>query len=601
MRLQEYWGVGPKTSERLQETLGVAAAVEAIESADVRALTEAGIPAGRATRILRRANGDAGMATLGTRDARSVYDELLSLAGEHAVTRHAGDRIRVLTPLPARAEREARLDEIEAAREMWAGLDDDARERVLDAFTAYDEAGGTERAAVETALTLRDIGLDAGPFAPLADTDEGALSEAVGALGYVDSDERGSSGRRTKSVDGDEVLSGADEKLDRLRDRLEAAERLESGAFDLLETVREAGARNLDDFEHAVADYVAAETELSREDVLGAAADDPVDAADFVSTTLRTLAADLGERVAEREEVVAADLRETIEAARDDIDAAVEAVEDSAFALSLAQFADAYDLVRPELGGGDGPFGVAAVDARHLFLDGDVQPVTYAVGHHTLSADPQPPADERVTVLTGANSGGKTTLLETLCQVALLAAMGLPVPAGRAQVGDFDTVVFHRRHASFNAGVLESTLKSIVPPLSGEGRTLMLVDEFEAITEPGRAADLLGGLVGLTVDRNAVGVYVTHLAEDLSPLPAAARIDGIFAEGLTPELALRVDYQPRFGTIGKSTPEFIVSRLVANARNHVERQGFQTLAAAVGEEAVQQTLSDARWRGETTD
>ncbi|WP_224336244.1 DNA mismatch repair protein [Haloprofundus halobius] len=582
MRLQEYWGVGPKTSDRLQKALGVAAAVDAIESADVRALTEAGIPAGRATRILRRANGDAGMATLGTRDARSVYDELLSLAGEHAVTRHAGDRIRVLTPLPERSAREARLDEIEAAREAWAELDDAARDDVLAAFAAYDEAGGTERAAVETALALRDIGLDVGPFAPLADADEDALSEAVGALGYVE---------------GDDVLEGADEKLDRLRERLEAAERLESGAFDLLETVREAGARNLDDFEHAVADYVAAETELSREDVLGAAADDPVDAADFVSTTLRTLAADLRERVDEREASVAADLRETIEAARDDIDAAVSAVEDSAFALSLARFADTHDLVRPELGGRDGqPFGVAAVDARHLFLDDDVQPVTYAVGHHTLSADPQPPADERVTVLTGANSGGKTTLLETLCQVALLAAMGLPVPATRAQVGDFDTVVFHRRHASFNAGVLESTLKSIVPPLSGEGRTLMLVDEFEAITEPGRAADLLGGLVGLTVDRNAVGVYVTHLADDLSPLPVAARIDGIFAEGLTPDLELRVDYQPRFGTVGKSTPEFIVSRLVANAKDNVERQGFQTLAAAVGEEAVQQTLSDARWR-----
>jgi dsDNA-specific endonuclease/ATPase MutS2 len=198
-----------------------------------------------------------------------------------------------------------------------------------------------------------------------------------------------------------------------------------------------------------------------------------------------------------------------------------------------------------------------------------------------------------VSVLTGANSGGKTTLLETLCQVTLLAAMGLPVPAASAAVGQFDAVVFHRRHASFNAGVLESTLKTIVPPLAREGRTLMLVDEFEAITEPGRAADLLNGLVDLTVERGALGVYVTHLANDLSPLPEAARIDGIFAEGLTQDLELEVDYQPRFGTVGKSTPEFIVSRLVANARDRAERQGFEALAAAVGEEAVQRTLSDA--------
>ncbi|ERH07836.1 MAG: MutS domain V [Halonotius sp. J07HN4] len=199
-------------------------------------------------------------------------------------------------------------------------------------------------------------------------------------------------------------------------------------------------------------------------------------------------------------------------------------------------------------------------------------------------------------MLTGANSGGKTTLLETLSQVALLAAMGLPVPADNAEIGQFETIVFHRRHASFNAGVLESTLKSIVPPLTGDGRTLMLVDEFEAITEPGRAADLLNGLVSLTVDQAALGVYVTHLADDLSPLPETARIDGIFAEGLDPDLDLRVDYQPRFGTVGKSTPEFIVSRLVANATDRAERAGFESLAAAVGEEAVQRTLSDVKWQ-----
>jgi len=206
-----------------------------------------------------------------------------------------------------------------------------------------------------------------------------------------------------------------------------------------------------------------------------------------------------------------------------------------------------------------------------------------------------PPTGDRVTVLTGANSGGKTTLLETLCAVALLTSMGLPVPASSAAVGGFDRIVFHRRHASFNAGVLESTLRSVVPPLVESGRTLMLVDEFEAITEPGRAADLLNGLVDLTVEREALGVYVTHLADDLSPLPDAARVDGIFAEGLTNDLALRVDYQPRFGTIGRSTPEFIVSRLVANAADRDVRRGFEHLAAAVGEAAVQRTLSDARW------
>ncbi|RDI70600.1 MutS-related protein [Halopelagius longus] len=584
MRLEDYWGVGPKTSERLAETLGVERAVEAIEESDIRALSEAGIPRGRAVRILRRANGAAGMEALGTRDARDVYDDLLTLASQYAVTEHAADRIRVTTPLEDEDAREDRLDRVLAARDAWASLDDDAREAVLDAFAEYDEAGGTDRAAVETALTLREAGLRGRTFDTLDGVDDDALRDAAGALGYVNEDGT--------------VAEGADEELDRLRETLASVESLESGALDVLESVRARGVQSLDEFRSAFVEYVAQETELRRGRIESAAAEDAYDEADFASASLRTLVEELEADVAEREADVAADLREDVESAREDVDAAVEAVSDIAFELSLGRFAVEHDLHRPKLV----EDGLAVAGARNLALSGDVQSVTYGVGTHGLADDaggaddaPRPPSGDRVTVLTGANSGGKTTLLETLCQVTLLAMMGMPVPAERAEVGSFDSVVFHRRHASFNAGVLESTLKSIVPPLSSEDRTLMLVDEFEAITEPGRAADLLNGLVDLTVEQDALGVYVTHLADDLDPLPPEARIDGIFAEGLTEDLALRVDYQPRFGTVGKSTPEFIVSRLVANSRDRAERRGFEALAAAVGEEAVQRTLSDAEW------
>ena len=572
MRLEDYWGVGPKTSERLREALGAEAAVEAIESADVRALTDAGITRGRATRILRRANDEAGMDALATRDAREVYDDLLALASEYALTRHAADRIRVLTPLSNPESVEKRLDAVDAAAGAWTDLDEGNREAVVAAFDAYDAAEGTERAAVDAVLALRDAGLDGSTFGALGDIDPEAVREAADALQYV-------------TPEG--VGVGADDHLDDLRDRLDDARDLENSAFDVLDRIRETGVRDLEDFRRAFADYVDRETRLSRSAVEEVAPGEAHDAADFVSTALRALVDDLERRVATREREVEDDLRASIADARDDVDRAVAAVDDVAFDLSLARFAAAHDLVRPTLGGD----GLAVEGARNLFLS-DPEPVDYAVGDHDLS----PPTGDRVAVLTGANSGGKTTLLETCCSVALLAAMGLPVPAERAAIGEFDAVVFHRRHASFNAGVLESTLKSIVPPLTDGGRTLMLVDEFEAITEPGRAADLLNGLVDLTVERGALGVYVTHLADDLSPLPDAARIDGIFAEGLTPDLDLRVDYQPRFGTVGKSTPEFIVSRLVANAGDRRVRQGFEHLAAAVGEEAVQRTLSDV-WDG----
>ena len=584
MRVEEFWGIGPKTAALLRESIGEADAIAAIENADIRTLAAAGVPRGRAVRILRRASGTDGIGVLGTGDTRDVYDELLSVASEYALTNHAADRIRVLTPLPTREAMADRLDRVLAAKAAWIDLDDNDRERVIDAFDAYDDAGGTDSAAVEAALELDAVGLAGEPFDAVAGIDSDALQEAKGALGAVQ-----------ETDDGVVVAEGADDELDALRAERDAAADLNNAAFDIIETVRSDGVRDMDALQAGVIEYIASETGIEPPRVRSAGADDAVDAADFVSQTLRALVDDLETAVDEREETVAAELQDRIGAADADVTAAVTAIGDIALELSLGRFAAAFDLRRPELVDD----GLAVRNARNLFLDGDVQPVTYAVGNHGLTGTARslsPPTGDRVAVLTGANSGGKTTLLETLSQVALLAAMGLPVPADEAEVGQFETIVFHRRHASFNAGVLESTLKSIVPPLTGDGRTLMLVDEFEAITEPGRAADLLNGLVSLTVDQSALGVYVTHLADDLNPLPETARIDGIFAEGLDLELELQVDYQPRFGTVGKSTPEFIVSRLVANATDRTERAGFESLAAAVGEEAVQRTLSDVAWQ-----
>ncbi|MFB6179694.1 MAG: DNA mismatch repair protein [Halorientalis sp.] len=583
MRLEEYWGVGPKTREVLADAIGEPAAIEAIESADSRALMAAGLSRGRATRILRRAQGGEGMDVLATRDTRDVYKDILDLASEHAVTRHAEDRIRVLTPLRDRAAMTDRLETVLDAIDAWDTLDADTQSAVVDAFEAHDSIEGGERSAVRTALALLDTGVSGGVFDRLDPLDADALADAADALAAL------GDGR---------VGEGADDRLDTLRDQQVAVEELAANQADVLETAQE-GARGTDEFREAFVRHVADETGITMTAVREAMPQDATDATGFVSETLRTLADDSRQAVTERADEVASDLEGAIETAREDIDAAVAAVDDIAFYVSLARFALAYDLSPPTFV--DDRETIAVADARNLDLvaadSQTVQPITYAVGDHSLdvaSAD-APPVGDQVTVLTGANSGGKTTVLETLCQVQLLAQMGLPVPAAAAEVSVVDVVVFHRRHASFNAGVLESTLRTVVPPLSSDARTLMLVDEFEAITEPGSAADLLHGLVTLTVERDAMGVFVTHLADDLEPLPEQARTDGIFAEGLTPDLELAVDYQPRFGTVGKSTPEFIVSRLVADAEDRRERAGFETLAHAVGEEAVQRTLADARW------
>jgi len=583
MRLEEYWGVGPKTRALLVEALGEEAAVAAIEAADVHALTEAGVPAGRATRILRHANGGAGLEALATRDAHAVYRAILDRAREYAVTRRAADRIRVLTPLADREAIASRLDDVEAAMETWATLSAGDRDAVLSVFGEFESVTGGELAAVEAARGLRTAAVTDGVFAPIADLDADALADAATAL---------------RGLDGGGVADGVDDRLDATRRQLAAVRRLDRDPATVAETVRSGEVQATDDFRAVVVEYLTEETGVERERVREAMPADAADATDFVATTLRDLVTALEARVADREAELRSTLEADLDAARDAVDTAVDVVSDIALDVSLARFALDFGLTRPEFV--DGP-ALAVENARNLGLvagPDPVQPITYGLGDHDLDAP-----TERVAVVTGANSGGKTTLLETLCQVAVLARMGLPVPAERAQVSDDLRVVFHRRHASFNAGVLESTLQSIVPPLTAAGRPLMLVDEFEAITEPGSAADLLHGLVTLTVEgidgataaESAIGAFVTHLAEDLEPLPADARVDGISAQGLDADLELRVDYQPRFHQVGRSTPEFIVSRLLADATDRRARAGFETLAAAVGEGAVQQTLADARW------
>ena len=582
MDLEDYWGVGPKTRDLLVDSLGVEDAVTAIESGDLRTLTAAGLSRGRATRILRRAQGGA-MDVLATRDTREVYKSVLDLAGEFAVTQHAEDSIRLLTPKPTREAMEKHLETIVDATTAWDGLDEETRQTVLAAFEEYDSVEGGDLAGVRAAQALNGAGVTEGVFAPLAELDGERL--AVGAEALA-------------ALDGDGVADGADDRLDALREQRGAVEDMGADPDSVIAAVRGEGISGGDGFREAFVRHVVEETGVDVAVVREAVPGDAADAADFVTEALRTLADDRRSAERERQADVREQFESTLSAAREEIDRAVDTVDEIALYVSLARFAIEYDLQAPTYVDDE---DVLAVDgARSLLLAAageDVQPITYAVGEHTLSIPEAnvPPSGDRVAVLTGANSGGKTTLLETLCQVQLLAQMGLPVPAAQAEVGIVDTIVFHRRHASFNAGVLESTLRSVVPPLTDEGRALMLVDEFEAITEPGSAADLLHGLVTLTVERSALGVFVTHLADDLEPLPPTARTDGIFAEGLTTDLELEVDYQPRFETVGRSTPEFIVSRLVADAEDRTERSGFRTLAEAVGERAVQRTLSDAEW------
>ncbi|MCD6372253.1 MAG: endonuclease MutS2 [Thermococcus sp.] len=255
-------------------------------------------------------------------------------------------------------------------------------------------------------------------------------------------------------------------------------------------------------------------------------------------------------------------------------------VQELDFLLAVKELMEGFSF--PELWEG----GVAFVNGQHLFIE-NPQPVSYVVGKKPAEF-PVPGAekvrDERVVILTGANSGGKTSLLELITQITLLAHMGFPVPAEMAWVEPLDELFFFRRKRSvYGAGAFETALRSFVRALRGKSRKLILIDEFEAITEPGAAVKIIGELLKVAHEKGFYVVIVSHLGEDLREELPFARVDGIEAKGLDEGLNLIVDRQPVFGKLGRSTPELIVERL-AKKRRGKEKEIFERVLRAFREE-----------------
>ena len=224
---------------------------------------------------------------------------------------------------------------------------------------------------------------------------------------------------------------------------------------------------------------------------------------------------------------------------------------------SIASWAIHYNATLPELV----DHGIWFEQGRHLFIEGDVQPVSYGLGRAAPKGDQQ-----SIALLTGANSGGKTTLLELVAHIAILAHMGLPVPAQHAEVGRVEALhVLAKSGGTQSAGALETTLVDLANVVSNAQPKLILADELEAITEPGAGARIIAGMLRAAQQQsNSSMVLVTHLAPAI--LDAYGnddlRIDGIEAKGLDEHLELIVDRTPKRNCLARSTPELIVRRLV---------------------------------------
>ncbi|WP_132058160.1 helix-hairpin-helix domain-containing protein [Halorussus amylolyticus] len=286
---------------------------------------------------------------------------------------------------------------------------------------------------------------------------------------------------------------------------------------------------------------------------------------DAISRLREDLVAAKDRRAARRKRELAADLADRRDAAEELVRTALELDVE----LAVAQFAADFDCTMPEfVDVSDSETesearrtefraGFEIEGGRSPLLDvafEDVEPVEYGVSG--------------VALLSGVNSGGKTSTLDLVAVVTILAHMGLPVPAERVRLERFGELHYHEKtQGTLDAGAFETTLREFAgltnggEQTDGSGDRLVLVDELESITEPGASAKIIAGILEELRGEDVTGVFVSHLASEIREVADyEVAVDGIEAEGLA-DGELVVNRSPVKDHLARSTPELIVEKL----------------------------------------
>lgn len=229
------------------------------------------------------------------------------------------------------------------------------------------------------------------------------------------------------------------------------------------------------------------------------------------------------------------------------------------YEFTLGSFAYEYNLTAPRFGE-----DIKLKGALHLELaikrgNENIQPIDYSLTK-----------EDNIALLTGANSGGKTTLLETLTQISLMAQMGLPVSAEECEIKILDEIYHFSKKRSLDAGAFESFLNVFIPIVTTKTEKLVLLDELEGITELEAAVKIISTFIDMIKESKSYGVIVTHMANELMNY-TDIRVDGIEAKGLDENYNLIVDRTPKMNFLARSTPELILKRIYEKSDDNLKR------------------------------
>ena len=174
-------------------------------------------------------------------------------------------------------------------------------------------------------------------------------------------------------------------------------------------------------------------------------------------------------------------------------------------ALARAIYAMKHDLTKPEI---VEEHVISFEDGRNLQVEEIIREKGKTFCPISLSLA------DGVTMITGANMGGKTISLKLAGQIPILAQYGFFVPAKHAKIGLSnymqiligDSQSVERGLSSFGSEMEE--LKEILD--KGQERSLILIDEIASGTNPTEGTALTKSLVDYLIEKPYISLITTH-------------------------------------------------------------------------------------------
>jgi DNA mismatch repair protein MutS2 len=250
------------------------------------------------------------------------------------------------------------------------------------------------------------------------------------------------------------------------------------------------------------------------------------------------------------------ELTERLQASRGPLQSAAATIAELDSVFARARFGRDFDAAVPEFSNAD---RLQLEDARHPVLEDKLKRENRVIVPMSLSLS----GEERVLVISGPNTGGKTVALKTVGMAALAAQAGIPVAAKRAVLPIFDRVLVDIGDeqsiaadlSTFSAHMLN--LKSMLDRATPQ--SLVLVDEMGTGTAPEEGAALAVALLDEFRAKSCLVLATTH--HDRLKTYAATAPGVVNAAVEFDDVNLRPTYRLRVGVPGGSSGIAIAERL----------------------------------------